>query len=137
MTLFRGLFSGAMNQTLAEAVRFSGAGLINTLLTVTLYQCLLAIFSPALAYAASWLVGIALVGAFYPRAVFKHRNGGTRVIRAAITIYLASFLLGLMTVRVLHYGFQLERTAVLLALPVTLSVNFFGLKFYLNRVATQ
>ncbi len=126
----------AVKRTLGEVSRFAGAGVVNTLLTLAAYQAFLFVVSPALAYAASWLIGIALVGIFYPSFVFRLRNGGLKVRLGTIGIYAVSFILGLVTVELSLRHLGLERLSVFVALAVTLTFNFLGMK-YLSKVYTE
>jgi putative flippase GtrA len=137
MTARHGAPESAVKRTLGELSRFTGAGMLNTLLTLAAYQLLLFVMSPAIAYAASWLIGIAFVGILYPGFVFGLRNGGPRVRLGTIAIYAVSFILGLVIVDLSHRHLGLERSSVFLALAVTLTFNFIALKVYLGRHRTS
>lgn len=136
MTARHGAPERAVKRILGELSRFAGAGMLNTLLTLAAYQLLLFVMSPGLAYAASWLIGIAFVGMFYPSFVFGLRGGGPRARLGIIAIYAFSFSLGLVIVHLSDRHLGLERLSVFLALAVTLSFNFCSMKTYLSRHGT-
>lgn len=54
-----------------ECVRFLGAGIANTLLTLLLFQVFLFLMSYQVSYLLSWLIGLVFVTIFYPIFVFK------------------------------------------------------------------
>ncbi len=51
--------------------RFLGAGIVNTLLSLLVYQMALFLVSPVLAYAIAWLAGIVFLIVVYPKHVFR------------------------------------------------------------------
>lgn len=115
---------GRAANVIGDARRFIGAGIFNTLLTLAIYQLLLFIVSPAIAYAAAWVVGVCIVALIYPSKVFK---GGDATISArglTAGIYVISFFLGVATVTFLDTVLGIERFAVFGALVVTTLINF-------------
>ena len=63
-----------MRGRFAEIGRYLLVGSANTLSTMAVYQLLVTILSPAVAYALAWLVGLVIVAVAYPKIVFA-RNG--------------------------------------------------------------
>lgn len=85
------LRDGDRRGLLAEIVRFLGAGAVNTLLTLGVYQGLLWFAHPQVAYLTSWLLGIVLVVVVYPRWVFRVPRVGARSGGLIVLSYLLSY----------------------------------------------
>jgi len=108
----------------ADGFRFLLAGAVNTLITLAVYQLLLFIAPPWLAYTMSWLVGLLFVVVFYPSRVFA---GARRDLAARMGLgasYVAVFLLGLATLRILENGGVPARLSIFAVLAVTTAANF-------------
>lgn len=108
----------------SDAGRFLGAGLVNTALTLVIYQVLLFWLPATVAYAGAWLVGLAFVALVYPSHVFKGGRTGNEARVATSVIYLLGFVIGLATVKFLDTMFGAERLAVFGALLITTIFNF-------------
>ncbi|WP_432807257.1 GtrA family protein [Microvirga terrae] len=109
---------------LGDIGRFLGAGLVNTALTLVIYQVLLFWLPATVAYAGAWLVGLAFVALVYPSRVFKGGRTGNEARIATSVIYLLGFAIGLTTVKFLDTTFGAERLAIFGALLVTTIFNF-------------
>jgi|GEM_PF-2165385 len=116
----------------ADAGRFLGAGILNTLLTLAVYQLLLFIAPSVIAYTATWMIGIATVALVYPSHVF--RGGSTTKTARALTggIYAISFLIGMAAIQVLSVALGSERLAIFGALGVTTVFNFISMTVVLR-----
>lgn len=111
-----------------DLVRFLGAGVVNTTLTIIIYELLLFVMGAGVAYAITWLVGMAFVITVYPSHVFK---GGNKSLRARILtmgVYVTGFFIGLGIITGLDYTFDAPRLAILAALVVTTAFNFLGMR---------
>lgn len=109
---------------LGDGVRFLAAGGLNTLLTLGVYQLLLFVAPDWLAYAASWVAGLAFVTSVYPDRVFVggRRDRAARLQLAAT--YATLFVLGLGTLRALGWLGVPPRLSILLVIGVTTLGNF-------------
>jgi putative flippase GtrA len=111
-----------------DLVRFVGAGVVNTALTIIVYELLLFVMSAGVAYAMTWLVGMAFVMTVYPSHVFK---GGNKSLRARILtmgVYVTGFFIGLGIITGLDYAFDVPRLAIIAALAATTAFNFLGMR---------
>lgn len=116
-----------------DAFRFFGAGIANTVVTYLLYQALLFVVSPPLAYTTTWIIGIVIVAAFYPSLVFRGGNASGRSRLFVIAVYGAGYLLGLATVTLLSALFGIPRLAIIAALIFTTLFDFFAMRFVTRR----
>lgn len=107
-----------------DGLRFLLAGGANTLLTFALYQLLLFITSPSVAYALSWLFGLAFVVVIYPAKVFAGGHKGRRARLYLAASYVAMFLIGLATLYGLSTIGVPPRIAIILVMAVTTLANF-------------
>lgn len=107
-----------------DGLRFLLAGGANTLLTFALYQLLLFIASPSVAYALSWLFGLAFVVVVYPAKVFAGAQKGGRARLYLGASYVAMFLIGLATLQGLSTIGVPPRIAIILVMAVTTLANF-------------
>ena len=123
-----------LDSWLADGIRFVGAGTANTILTLALYQLLLFILSPVQAYALAWAIGFLLVTLFYPSAVFwGARKGGWAHFFVA-AVYLASFILGIVLLRVFVDVMAASRLAIFVTIPVTSIFSFAAMRLLLRRI---
>ena len=90
-----------MRGRFAEIGRYLLVGSANTLSTMAVYQLLVTILSPAVAYALAWLVGLVIVAVAYPKFVFRVTGGWARGGAIAIT-YAAVFVVGLLLIALLE-----------------------------------
>jgi len=118
---------------LADLLRFVGAGGVNTLFTVVLYQGLLFALSPTMAYTAAWVAGLAFVMIVYPSRVFVGGRADGRARLGTGIIYLASFALGLVVVRIVGERLDQPQLAVFAALAVTTVFNFLVMRLFLRK----
>ena len=111
-------------ELLGEGGRFVVAGAINTAATVALYQVLLYVAPPWLAYSAAWVTGIAIIWVLYPGYVF--RSGSTTRARFAITAHyaLAYFASVALLQGFIAVGLH-SRLAVFAVVAVMTPINFF------------
>lgn len=107
----------------ADALRFLVAGVINTALTLILYQILLIFFSAHYSYLLAWFAGLLLVVMLYPDKVFP---GGRRDFASRILfggIYAIVLLAGLGLLSLLgHLGVS-ARLSILFVIPITTALN--------------
>jgi putative flippase GtrA len=115
-----------------DAGRFLGAGLLNTVFTIVVYQLLLSWMPATAAYAGAWLVGLVFVALVYPTHVFKGGQTGSRARVAATIVYLLGFVIGLATVKVLGMTLRVERLAIFGALLITTVFNFVLMRIVLR-----
>lgn len=107
-----------------DGLRFLLAGAVNTLITLAVYQLLLFVTSPSLGYGLSWVCGLLFVIIFYPSRVFA---GARRDLSARAWLgcsYLALFLVGLGTLKVLGTMQVPPRISIFIVLAVTTASNF-------------
>ena len=90
-----------MQGRFAEIGRYLFAGSANTLSTMAVYQLLVTIFTPAVAYSLAWLVGLLIVAVAYPKFVFRVTGGWARGGAIAIT-YATVFVVGLLLIKLLE-----------------------------------
>ena len=109
---------------IATAVRFIGAGLVNTLLTFLIFQGCLFLFSPLVSYSLSWIVGLIFVTTFYPSHVFKmdHPTWSKKLI--FLTVYLLIFFAGGIALDVLTRNNIHPRLAIVIVIVFTTLINF-------------
>jgi putative flippase GtrA len=121
------------NRLSSDATRFLVAGLINTGLTLLVYQALLFVMTPALAYAGSWVAGLAYVALVYPDRVFK---GGRRTTRDRLLVaasYCGVFLAGLGLLFLLEKTRVPPRLGIVAVILVTTILNFLSSRVILRR----
>lgn len=108
-----------------EILRFVAAGLVNSIITIAIYQAFVGYFSPAAAYAVAWVFGILLVAIAYPRAVYRMR--ASPVSRGTIAlVYVGSFFLGLSVAQLLTQLGLYPRLIVFAVLIATSIINYVG-----------
>lgn len=107
-----------------DGIRFLLAGIINTLLTLAIYQMSLFICSPSIAYAVSWLCGLVFVVVFYPDRVFAGGRKDT-LSRMMLSIsYIVVFLLGIGALKLLNLLSLQPRFSIIFVLIITSAANF-------------
>ena len=115
-----------------EGLRFLSAGLGNTAFTILVYQALLFCLNAPLAYAFSWLIGLAIVSLAYPSVVFRKSKTVIAQRATLALVYVTSFFLGLAIVdRGAALGY--ERVAILVALAITFPCNFVLMRLILRK----
>jgi putative flippase GtrA len=125
-----------MRGRFAEIGRYLLAGSANTLSTMAVYQLLVTILSPAVAYALAWLVGLVIVAVAYPKIVFRVTGGWVRGGAIAMT-YAAVFAVGLLLIALLESLKVQSRLSILLALPVTMTMSYFASRLAIGRTNRQ
>lgn len=116
-----------------DGARFLVAGLVNTGLTLLVYQLLLFALPPALAYAGAWGAGLVFVALIYPDRVFE---GGRRDARSRLAVaasYVGVFLSGLVVLALLERAGLSPRLAILLVIVWTTLLNFMLSRMILRR----
>jgi putative flippase GtrA len=122
----------AANGFAGDAVRFIMAGAINTAISFAIYQAALFFVPPLVAYAISWIAGLAFLVVVYPERVFP---GGRRTALDRVLLglaYVAVFLVGVVTLNAIS-GIVPPRLAILFVLVVTTLANFLASRTILRR----
>jgi putative flippase GtrA len=116
-----------------QAGRFAIVGVVNTLLTGSLFYALTFVLPAWLAYTIAFTLGIVFVATVSPRLVFQARPSASR--RAAYALwYLVVYLVGLASVRVLDDLMRLDHLhMVVLTGAVTATLGFVGGRVILTR----
>ena len=116
---------------LTEVGRFFTAGIANTLITIGIYQLLVANLGPLWAYGVAWLAGITIVAAAYPAMVFRvSATMRTRVMMAGL--YVTLFVLGLLLTGCLNDLGLPARLTIFAVTAVTSVSGYFGGRFILR-----
>ena len=117
---------------ISELGRFVTAGLLNTLITIGIYQLTLTLLGPMGAYITAWLAGLVIVSVAYPKVVFRLQT--TLFKRFALASqYVAVFLLGIFLLDFLVTAGVHPRIAVLIVVVVNAIVNYTASRFILTR----
>jgi hypothetical protein len=116
-----------------DAGRFFGAGAINTILTLLIYQALLFGMSPVVAYSATWIIGLVFVALVYPTHVFKGGDPSKIAQILTVGVYIIGFGIGLATTKVFSRTLGMDRLAIFVTLIVTSLFNFFAMRLILRR----
>lgn len=121
---------------IADAARFVAAGIVNTAMTLVVYEIALFLMPPTAAYALSWCAGLAFLLILYPSRVFP--GGSRRAIDLIILAasYIAVFLAGLAILAALTKATAAPRLAIVAALTVTTVLNFALARTILRRRGT-
>lgn len=107
-----------------DASRFLLAGLANAVLTFAVYQALLFLMEPGLAYAGAWACGLLFVVTVYPSRVFPQgRTNRDAKIGMGLS-YVAVLGIGIVTLEILERLSVPPRLAIVLVMMVTTVVNF-------------
>jgi putative flippase GtrA len=120
-------------ELVADAGRFVVAGIVNTLLTFSLYQLAFLALSPMLSYTLAWLVGIGFVATVYPSRVFP---GGSHTFADRLSLAISYVLVFACGLGVLHWSSEATgapRLAIVVALVATAAVNFLVARYILRR----
>jgi hypothetical protein len=108
-------------------------GLVNTLLTGSIFYGLSFLLPGWLAYTCAFTLGLFFVATITPRLVFSVRPPMARRL-AYILWYVVVYLVGLVCVAVLGEGLQLGRLpTVIITLVVTSTLGFLGGRVLLTR----
>jgi putative flippase GtrA len=116
---------------LTELGRFFTAGIANTLITIGIYQLVVANLGPLWAYGVAWLAGIIIVAAVYPAMVYRvSARMPARVMMACL--YVTVFVLGLLLTRCLDDLGLPARLTIFAVTAVTSGLSYFGGRFILR-----
>lgn len=119
-----------------DATRFGIAGIVNTALSLGVYQLALFVVSPSQAYALAWLAGIAFLIVVYPSRVFVGGRSGWRDRVLLASSYVVVFLLGLVFLRGFIAVLGAERLAIVATIGFTTVLNFLASRLVLRRRIT-
>ena len=125
-----------MRDRIAEIGRYLFVGSINTLSTMVVYQLLVTISRPAVAYSLAWLVGLLIVAVAYPKFVFRVEGGWARGGAIAIT-YAVVFLIGLFLIALLESLTIHNRLGIFFVLAVTSTLSYFGSRLVIARTNSR
>lgn len=114
-------------------LRFVVAGVVNTALSVLVYQAALFLMPHVAAYVLSYVAGIVIAYLLYSRRVFDAPLTATRFAAFAL-FYSASMALGtaLNTLLIEQLGVA-ERLAIFVTIAVMLPVNYLGSRHCLRN----
>ncbi len=116
-----------------QAGRFVIVGIVNTLLTGSLFYVLTLVLPAWLAYTIAFTLGIVFAATVTPRLVFLVRTSASRRTAYAVW-YFVVYLLGLACVQVLNDVLRLDHLrVVLLTLLATSALGFVGGRAILTR----
>ena len=112
--------------------RFVFAGIINSFLSVGLYQLFMFIMSATTAYTLTWVIGVVLVSMIYPTWVFSgvKQNFKNSLITAGV--YLLSFLICVLVIYLSDIIWPGNRLSVFVAVLLSATLNFFGFRICLR-----
>ncbi len=117
-------------------VRFVGAGVLNTLISIACYQVLLLIIGHLPAYVLSFAVGAVIAYFLYARHVFVSQVSGRSFVRF-VAFYVAAGIIGsLINAGLIDYLGWHARLAIFATVLVMLPVNYLGSRWCLRGVAT-
>jgi putative flippase GtrA len=114
-----------MQKRIAEISRFVIAGCANTLLSLAVYQLLVTIIAPSMAYSLAWLFGLLFVALVYPRMVFRVQGSLMRGASLA-AVYASVFVVGFVMIDLLEFTKLNPRLSIFLVLPTTTALNYLG-----------
>ena len=115
-----------------QGFRFSIAGVVNTLLSLLIYQVCLLLMSHELSYGIAWIGGLVFLMVVYPSKVFAVHNSSwsQRILIAAL--YVTSFLIGFALLNRLVAQVLTPQVAIFFVLAVTTTINFVGMRYILR-----
>lgn len=117
-----------------HATRFSIAGVLNSAVSLLIYQSLLFVAPAAVAYVLAWTCGLLIVCALYPKHVFKRKGGLERSDRLLVVLcYLLSFLIGLGIIHVSEVAGIWDRLSIFVSIATTTVFNFLSMRYIINR----
>lgn len=118
---------------IADGARFLVAGVLNTLLTLVVYQSLLFVLSHKLAYALAWAAGLVFVMIVYPNRVFLRGRTGISDRFALGATYVGVFLLGLTMLELSSQMGIDPRWGILGVMAMTTAATFLSGRYLLRR----
>lgn len=116
-----------------DATRFALAGIVNTLLTLAIYQLSLLALPHLSAYAISWLVGIAFLVIVYPSRVFPGANQSIKSKALIVLIYLTTFSISALVLDWLVDNYLAANIAIFAVLIFSTCMNFILMRLALRK----
>jgi len=115
-----------------DSLRFLLAGCLNTLMSLALYQLLLSVIAPTLAYGITWALGIMILLVFYPKKVFPDSNPAAVDYIFITFFYVLVFVVGLCSLSGLSSLNINPRLSIFIVLVITTLCNFSLMRFVLR-----
>ena len=115
-----------------DALRFIVAGLLNTAITLCVYEVALLFFEYRVAYSISWMVGIGIAVIFYPSKVFVGGRDSLISKLLVMIVYLAVFFAGLILIQKLQSLGVSKHLCIFLVIIFTTIVNFLLMRLILR-----
>ena len=122
-----------MSTISSDGRRFAVAGILNSLLSVGLYQLLMFIMSATAAYTLTWIIGMVLVSMIYPSRVFSGIKQNLRNSAITAGVYVLSFFIGSIVIFLSDVIWPGNRLSVFVAMLLSAALNFFALRIWLLR----
>ncbi len=120
------------NSIQSDGIRYIGAGGVNTLITVIIYQILLLLLPHSYAYSISWIIGIIFLVTIYPTKVFTGGKDSTKRRVAIATSYLIVFGASIQCLNMLvRFGIH-ERIAIFIILIFSSLLNFLLMRYLIR-----
>jgi putative flippase GtrA len=113
-----------LREVAGQGARFIVLGLLNTGLTFLLYEALLWVASPGVAYTTAYVAGLAFVSVAYPRYAFRVARPGAAVVARIFTYYVLVYLGGMGLLRLADRWVGNPRLDIVVVLAVLVPVNF-------------
>lgn len=121
---------------MTTALRFVLAGAANTLFSIAVYQALLFVANPTVAYVAAYAAGIVFAYFAYARHVFDAALSARRFVLFAL-FYVASGCVGtLVNNALIDYLAWHARLAIFATVVIMLPINYFGAQWCLRSSAS-
>lgn len=117
-----------------DSIRFLIAGLLNTFITLVIYELALFFCSYQIAYLISWLVGIVIAIYFYPSKVFVGSENGVKSKICVGLIYIFVFLCGLMFMNLMSNRGIPAQLLIVIVMVFTTLLNFILMRFVLRTI---
>ena len=115
-----------------ESFKFISVGILNTLLTITIYQICLFFVAHAISYAISWAVGLIFVILFYPAAVFQQKSTSyNKKLLVGVLYFLVFIFCSVILEIIVSHGIN-NRLAIFIVFVFSTIFNFFGMRFILR-----
>ncbi len=116
-----------------SARNFTFFGVVNTILTMLIYQLFVTFLSPTVSYSISWIIGLLFVVILYPHHVFG-RAGSSATASLMVAIYLFVFIVGLSITQFCVYLNVGERYIVFISIIFCSAISFFLSRWALHRL---
>lgn len=109
-----------------DGVRFIIVGAGNTVFTLLIYQIIVSILSPLIAYYLSWLIGLLVLFFAFPAYVFRGIHLTLLRALAMIVVYGSSLFFGGQLLEEMQARTWNPRLAIFFVLMLTTGFNFMG-----------